>query len=76
VRRINELIAIMEVQRDNVAGGIVACESCDGCLRIARSIKNSVLALLRHLLSPYRKRAKLAIITLASDFTISRGKHA
>ena len=58
-RGIDKLISIMEVQRYDVAGRIVVGERCDCRLRIARPIENSTLALLRHPLSPYRKRAQL-----------------
>jgi len=50
---------MMEVQSDGVAGWIVVGERCDCRLRIARPIENSTLALLRHRLSLYRKRAQL-----------------
>src|ERR1700691_2099880 len=58
-RGIDKLISMMEVQSDDVAGWIVVGERCDCRLRIARPIANSTLALLRHRLSLYRKRAQL-----------------
>jgi SAM-dependent methyltransferase len=51
----------MKVQRYDVAGPIIVGQSCDYRLKIARPIENPTLAFLRHLLSPYRKRAQLTI---------------
>jgi len=62
------LISIMEVQRYDVVGRIVPGERSECRLRITRPIENSILALLRHPLSPYRKRAQLAIGKLISSF--------
>jgi len=72
-RGVHDLIALVEVQRHDVTGQIVAGESCDCRLKVARPIENPGLALLRHLLSPYRKRAQLAIGMVNSTFTISWG---
>ena len=63
-RGINELIPIMEVQRDNVSGWIVAGESCNRRFAIARPVENPRLAHLRHRLSPYRKHVELAIASI------------
>jgi hypothetical protein len=48
---------VMEMQRDNVTGGIITVESQDCGRTITHTIKNCTLARLQHQLSLYRKRA-------------------
>jgi hypothetical protein len=64
MRRINQLIEIMEVQRDDVARRVVVRKSRNVGLAIPHPIEDRDLPLLRHPLSQYRKSEKLASINL------------
>ena len=66
---------MMEVQSDEVAGWIVVGERCDCRLRTARPIENSTLALLRHRLSLYRKRAPLGNRYAVNQLSPFREEH-
>jgi hypothetical protein len=52
------------MRRYYVAGGIVSREGCYRGLAIVRPIERSIVPLLRHPLSHYRKRAILTTVNL------------
>lgn len=59
-RRVNDLIAIMKMQRHDICGWIVVGERCDVRSAIPGAIEDRTLALLRHRLTQYRKHAEAA----------------
>ena len=62
--RIDKLVAIVKMRRDDVPCGVVVRVSRNLGVAISRRIKNRPLALLRHSLSQYRKYANRATATL------------
>ena len=75
---IDELIAIVKVQRDHVSGGVVVREGYDLGAAIPEAIEKRALGrrrlpLLRHILSSYRKCADCETIKLNSLRLNDRG---
>ena len=72
--RVNKLVPIMKMQRGHLPRPIVVSQSRDMRVQIAGSIKNCILALLRHPLAQYRKHARPARATLGkSNLKIESG---
>ena len=64
---IDNLVAIVKVQRDDVSSRVVVRERGDLGLFLSEAIEKRRLSFLRHLLSEYRKYAKPPSVKLSSS---------
>jgi SAM-dependent methyltransferase len=70
--RIDKLISIVKMQRDDVPCGVIVRVCRDLGVAISRRIKHRPLALLRHSLSQYRKYADQASANLSAEIENGR----